>query len=556
VITTIIIMKNSSILFFLFVTFTVTVYAQKPTSYLGNWEGKISSSNAFDFTVELTNFDSDKPTFTVSNDQRIFSHSFTQKKNELISFRVNESLSFQGQLTEKGKAITGFVQSGILQYHVTLQKSGSDSFSGNWNVFMVDELKSSDLYLSIEGEVDDYQIYPILGDNRFTGTWGANYQQENETVAFSDFKTGLNFKAKLLPNAIRLNIYLGGGLVEEIDFKKSETDWIISGFTNEKSSKNNLQLNEMESLIADKTFVNTHAILISKKGKTVYEKYFDGYNANIPHDTRSASKSVSSAVVGIVKDEGLFQSVDQSIFDLIPDALQNYKTDKNVLIDIKSLLTMSSGLDANDSQRESAAAENNYQNSQNWLKTVMEASMVNEPNAHANYGSANPYLLGVAINSITEEPLALFMDEKLFQPLGISNYIIQNDDVKRPYFGGGMYLTPQDMLKFGELYLNNGKYNGKQIISEAWVRASFINYRNLENVNDRNGYGYLWWHMEYTVNGRTIKSIEARGNGGQYIFVIPELQIVVAITSGNYQSSKSQQPETIFGQYILPALMK
>jgi CubicO group peptidase (beta-lactamase class C family) len=549
-------MKNRSILLTLIMTLAVTAFAQKPVSYLGNWEGKMSNSNAFNFTVELTNFDSEKPTFTVSNDQRIFSHSFTKKKDELISFRVNESLSFQGKLTEKGRAIRGFVQSGILQYHVTLQKSGNDSFSGNWNVFMVDELKSNDFYLSVEGDDDDYQVYPILGDNRFTGTWCMGYQQDNEAVAFSDFKTGLNFEAKLLLNAIHLSVYLGGGLIDEIDFKKSETDWKTGDFTSKKANKNKLQLDEMESLISDKTFVNTHGVVVSKKGKTIYEKYFDGYNANTPHDTRSASKSLSSAVVGIAKDKGLFQSVDQSIFDFIPDDYQSFKTDEKAKIDIKSLLTMSSGLDANDSKRNSAANENTYQPTPDWLKTVLSASMINEPNTHANYGSANPFLLGIAMNSVVEEPLALFMDQNLFQPLGISNYIIQNDNVNQPYFGGGMYLTPSQMLTFGELYLNNGKHKGKQIISEAWVKSSFTNYRNLENVNDKNGYGYLWWHKEYTVNGRTIKSIEARGNGGQYIFIVPELQVVAVITSGNYQSNKSQQPEAIFEQYILPALVK
>ena len=549
-------MKNRSILLTLIMTLAVTAFAQKPVSYLGNWEGKMSNSNAFNFTVELTNFDSKKPTFTVSNDQRIFSHSFTKKKDELISFRVNESLSFQGKLTEKGRAIRGFVQSGILQYHVTLQKSGNDSFSGNWNVFMVDELKSNDFYLSVEGDDDDYQVYPILGDNRFTGTWCMGYQQNNEAVAFSDFKTGLNFEAKLLLNTIHLSVYLGGGLIDEIDFKKSETDWKTGDFTSKKANKNKLQLDEMESLISDKTFVNTHGVVVSKKGKTIYEKYFDGYNANTPHDTRSASKSLSSAVVGIAKDKGLFQSVDQSIFDFIPADYQSFKTDEKAKIDIKSLLTMSSGLDANDSKRNSAANENTYQPTPDWLKTVLSASMINEPNTHANYGSANPFLLGIAMNSVVEEPLALFMDQNLFQPLGISNYIIQNDNVNQPYFGGGMYLTPSQMLTFGELYLNNGKHKGKQIISKAWVKSSFTNYRNLENVNDKNGYGYLWWHKEYTVNGRAIKSIEARGNGGQYIFIVPELQVVAVITSGNYQSNKSQQPEAIFEQYILPALVK
>ena len=92
--------------------------------------------------------------------------------------------------------------------------------------------------------------------------------------------------------------------------------------------------------------------------------------------------------------------------------------------------------------------------------------MINSPNTKANYGSANPYLLGVAMDSVVSEPLELFIDKNLFEKLKISNYIIQTDMTGRPYFGGGMYLTSKDMLKFGELYLNKGKLNGKQIISK------------------------------------------------------------------------------------------
>jgi CubicO group peptidase (beta-lactamase class C family) len=124
----------------------------------------------------------------------------------------------------------------------------------------------------------------------------------------------------------------------------------------------------------------------------------------------------------------------------------------------------------------------------------------------------------------------------------------------RPYFGGGMYLTPKDMLKFGELYLNKGNWKSNRILSKKWVENSFKNYRNLDNVPDKNGYGYLWWHHNYQLNGKRIESIEARGAGGQYIFVIPSFKIVVVVTSGNYRNGKTQQPEKIFEEYILPNL--
>ena len=111
------------------------------------------------------------------------------------------------------------------------------------------------------------------------------------------------------------------------------------------------------------------------------------------------------------------------------------------------------------------------------------------------------------------------------------------------------------MLKFGQLYVSKGKWNGKKIVSKKWVEKSFKNYLELKNTKDKNGYGYLWWHNTYTINGKEIKSIEARGNGGQYIFVIPALKTVCVITAGNYRSTKTQQPECILENYILPSLL-
>ena len=94
-----------------------------------------------------------------------------------------------------------------------------------------------------------------------------------------------------------------------------------------------------------------------------------------------------------------------------------------------------------------------------------------------------------------------------------------------------------------------------RILSRKWIKKSFKNYRNLENVIDKNGYGYLWWHHTYEVNGKLIETVEARGAGGQYIFVVSSLKTVVVLTSGNYRNGKTQQPEMIFENYILPCLV-
>ena len=548
---------QKSILLFA-VLFSLSVTSQNMAQYTQAWEGKIENSVVFNLQVTLENLGLDNATCTISNNRNSISYPFKSKNGQQVLIPFAENFFFEGSLSANGKEINGFVKSGLLLYHLKLTKLKNNSFVGVLNLLMVDELKSKDFYLSIEnGSNDVYQAYPIFADDRFTGTWCTNFHKENDQISFSDFKTGLQFKGKLLTSEIQLEIFIGNQLITQVNLTKSTSDWIVGGFTSDYK-KSILPLTEMESLITKDSLPNTHSVLISRNGTLVYENYFNGYNPNVPHDMRSSSKSISSAIVGIAKDKRLFQNVDQSIFDFLPIRYQTQKDSLKAKIDIQSLLTMSSGLDAIDyginANPKSPAVEDSYQKSKDWTQAVLSAPMINNPNSKANYGSANPYLLGVAMDSLVSEPLELFIDTNLFQKLSISNYIIQTDLNGIPYFGGGMYLKPIDMLKFGELYLNKGKWDSKRILSKKWIESSFTNYRVLENTKDKNGYGYLWWHNTYQVNSKSIEAIEARGNGGQYIFVVPSLKVVVVITSGNYRNGKTQQPETIFKNYILPYL--
>jgi CubicO group peptidase (beta-lactamase class C family) len=551
-------MRFQNCLFLLFILLSVSVNAQDMAEYNDNWEGKIENSKTFNLNVAIENLGSENAIFKIYNSKEIINYPFNAKTNNLIKIKFSENQSFEGILSKNGKEINGFIKSGLLLYHLKLSQSDKNSFIGIWNILIVDELKSQEFYLSVEnGSNDTYEAYPIFGDNRFTGTWCNNFEKKNNVISFSDYKTGLQFKGTLLPNKIELELYLGSNLITKIALKKSTNDWKIGGFKSDKKIAI-LELNKLENLISKDSLPNTHSVLISKNGKLIYENYFDGYTQNVPHDMRSSSKSISSAIVGIAKDRSLFKNVEQSIFDFLPAKYQVLKDSLKATIDIRSLLTMSSGLDAIDyginANSKSPATEENYQRTKDWIQTILATPMINKPNTKANYGSANPYLLGIAMDSVVSEPLELFMDKNLFQKLEISNYISQADLYGNPYFGGGMYLTPKDMLKFGELYLNNGKWNSKRILSKKWITASFKNYRVLENTKDKNGYGYLWWHNTYQLNGKNIASIEARGAGGQYIFVIPSLKTVVIITSGNFRNGKTQQPEMIFENYILPNL--
>jgi len=551
-------MRFQNILFLLLILFFFSVDAQNMAEYTDSWEGKIENSKTFNLKVEIENLGFEKATLKIYNKTNIINCPFNVANVHQLNITFAENLFFKGTLSKNGKEINGFIKSGFLLYHLKLTKSKNNSFVGDWNILIVDELKSPYFYLSVEnGENNEYQAYPIFGDNRFTGTWCDNFQKENDVISFSDFKTGLQFKGKLISNKIQLGIYLGNNLITEIDLKKSTTDWKIGGFKSDQTTSI-LKLTKLEGLILNDSLPNTHSVLISRNGKLIYENYFDGYNANIPHDMRSASKSISSAIVGIAKEKLLFRSVEQSIFDFLPTKYQSLQDSLKSKINLQSLLTMSSGLDAIDyginANPKSPAVEDNYQKSKDWIQTILSTPMINKPNTKANYGSANPYLLGIAIDSLVSEPLTQFIDNNLFQKLEISNYIMFSDLNGNPYFGGGMYLTSKDMLKFGELYLNKGIWKTERILSEEWIKNSFKNYRPLENTKDKNGYGYLWWHNTYQVKGESIESVEARGAGGQYIFIIPRLKTVAVITSGNYRNGKTQQPEMIFENYIVPYL--
>ena len=547
------------ILFYSCLILSLNGISQNMSDFEGNWTGEIPNSQAFNLRIEIENFGNEKAILKLSNPKEILSFPFKAESSRFFKIQFTEDQYLEGQLNEDATVIHAFIKSGILFYHIDLHQTKTNTYKGVWNILMLDELKSSSIYLSVENaEGENFQAYPFFRDNRFTGTWCGNFQKEKDEIKFMDFKTGLRFKGKLSKDKIRLGLSLGEFYLTQIELKKSSEEWVFGSLKPEDIRwTNSLKLLALEKAILDNTLENTHSVLVSRKGEVIYENYFKGFNENISHDLRSASKSISSTIVGLAIDQGHLKNVDQTLFEFIPSSYQQHNNGLKSQIDIKSLLTMSSGLDADDyaPSGNSQASEGQYQNSANWLETVLKAKMVNPPNVEANYGSANPFLLGLILDSVLEEQLELYMDKMLFQKLGISNYIIQSDLEGKPYFGGGIYMTGRDMIKFGELYLLDGQYKKEKVLSKEWVQSSFANYRKLENVPEKNGYGYLWWHHSYKASEKIYKSIEARGNGGQYIFIIPDLDLVVAITSANFRNGKTQQPELILEKYILPYLV-
>lgn len=558
-----------------FLSFFSSCAQQSMTDYVGNWEGTLPNLDAFNLSLTLKDLSSNSYIITITNTKTLFNKKLKSTSNDHIQISIDDYIHFNLRFQNDKNELTGFVNAGRLMYQVNLRKTKDNTYTGTWNPLMTNNnLQSDSILLSIDKNEDEMlTAYPFIGDQRFSGFWADDFIQKNNLLSFRCLKTGLKFRSILSKDEIQLEILLGNIFVTETNLKRLETDWkpIITSIEQNQNTNKPQQLNDgwtttnlnevdinqtkLDQLIKKirhtKVYENTHSILIAKRDKLVFETYFDGYNHHIPHDLRSASKSISSAIIGIAIDDKVIENVDQKLYEFVPKAYQYTKNPLKSKITIKDLLTMSSGLDVNK-----MAGEGNYQESNNWLKTVLESPMIKDPGTYTDYGSANPFLLGVILNERLDKPLELYMDEKLFAPLGIRNYINQTEDTETtPYFGGGMHLTSRDMLKFGQLYLNKGTWKEKRIISENWIEESFKKLTRLQDQKEKNEYGYLWWHYTYTIDGKVINSIEARGAGGQYIFVIPELESVIVVTSGNFRNGKTRQPEKILEDYILPAII-
>ncbi|MEO1021564.1 MAG: serine hydrolase [Bacteroidota bacterium] len=546
------------------------------TEHTGNWTGTLPEKDSFQFSVSVSDLGSNRYRLVIANTNILSDRILTSSGTDNIELLSSDGLYLNLHKNETNAALEGFIRSGRLIFGITLQNVIERTYEGTWNPFMFnDGLISDDIMLYYE-ETDDsgFVAYPSFGDHRFRGAWASGFIRKDNMLFFTDDNTGFNFRATVPGDRISLEILLGDALITSTELVYSGEEWnpttdpvAIHQNTGTPSRLDDewpvanitdvsIREDELLRLISDVhtgELVNTHSVLIARRGQLVFETYFNGFNAHIPHDLRSASKSISSAVIGTAIDDGIIKNVDQKLYDFLPESFDYTRDHLKSEITLDHLLTMSSGLDVNG-----LASEGYYQstdNTKSWLTAVLEAPMIHEAGTYTDYGSANPFLLGIVLHEQLELPLETYMHENLFSPLGIRNYVVQTDDTNEiPYFGGGMFMTPRDMLKFGQLYLDKGTWNGKRVLSEQWVEESFKKRVQLQDTRDKNEYGYQWWHDTYRVNGKGIDAIEARGAGGQFIFVIPELETVVAITSGNFRNRKGNQPRDILEKYILPAI--
>lgn len=327
--------------------------------------------------------------------------------------------------------------------------------------------------------------------------------------------------------------------------------WPTDGWrasTPEAQGIDSAKLDEMFKYI-EKSKFDIHSILIVKNGYMVTEAYYYPYKKEYKHIINSAAKSITSALVGLALEDGYIKSTDQEVVDIFPDMdIANMDTRKKSMT-IKNLLMMTAGLEWNE---EGAYGSPGDSNTQMWaapdqLQYLLDKPMKEEPGRSFYYNSGASHVLSAIVQKTSGKTSFNYATERIFKPLGIFN-ISWGIDKQGIYSGSSrIFIKSEDLAKYGYLYLNKGKWEGNQLIPEAWIEESTKKQIDTpRGLAGRYGYGYQWWQNKFG-------GYSARGFAGQYLFVVPEHNLV-AVFTGGLAPANFYRPEELMDKYIIPAI--
>lgn len=317
------------------------------------------------------------------------------------------------------------------------------------------------------------------------------------------------------------------------------------------------------------TNANVHGVVIVRGGKLVFEQYFAGYDepwggdagryefrATTLHDMRSFTKSVVSLLLGIALDRKLIANIDEPVTKFLPEYADVTAAGWDG-ITLRHLLTMSSGMqwdenlpwnDKND--------EWHLVNDPDPLRYVVQKPIVFDPGTFFTYNGGGTGLLAKVIEKASGQRIDVFADEALFKPLGVHDWQLKDYRNGTPATASGLRLRPRDAAKIGQLVLDGGEWQGRRIVSAAWI-ADSIKPR-LQALGLFGGlfyYGYQWWIGRTLVDQREVKWVAGQGLGGQRLIIVPEDQLVMMVTQGLYANGRQGQATLdLLANVVLPAV--
>jgi CubicO group peptidase (beta-lactamase class C family) len=326
------------------------------------------------------------------------------------------------------------------------------------------------------------------------------------------------------------------------------------------------RLGQMEGVIKAGEFRAITSVLIARQGKIAYEHYFDGDGVNGLRNTRSATKTITGMLIGAAIDRHLIPSIDAPVLDYLRDKLplKNPDARKNE-ITIEDFLTMSSLLECDDENSFSRGNEERMYLVEDWAKFTLDLPIRGFPDWQTkpkdspygrswSYCTAGATTLGVVLERAVMKPVPDFANQVLFAPLGISSLKWQFQPVGTAMTGGGLQLRSRDLVKLGQLYLDDGIWSSHRVLSSEWVKKSLSPHAH---AREDTNYGYLWWLQTFHSKGGSLRSFGMYGAGGNKVLVFPDETLVVVVTTTNYRvQSAAALTDKLIVDYILEAVTK
>jgi CubicO group peptidase (beta-lactamase class C family) len=314
---------------------------------------------------------------------------------------------------------------------------------------------------------------------------------------------------------------------------------------------------------------NLHGVVVVRHGQLVFEQYFTGpdrrwgsslgdvtFRAETLHDMRSITKSIVSLLYGIAQAQDKVASVERPLLSFFPE-LADLRTDPaRMKILVKHALTMTMGTewkeslaweDPNNDERQMEVVADRY-------RYILDRPLVAAPGERWNYNGGATAVIAKLVSRETDRPLLEFAKEQLFGPLGITEVEWITDQTGEPVAAWGLRLRPRDLAKIGQLVLQRGRWGEQQVVPEAWIDEATA--PQAQPTDPLLRYGYQWWLAASNFGDAQTPWIAGFGRGGQRLFILPDLDLVVVVTAGNYRDPEQWRlPNAILNQFVLPALV-
>jgi CubicO group peptidase (beta-lactamase class C family) len=304
----------------------------------------------------------------------------------------------------------------------------------------------------------------------------------------------------------------------------------------EKAGFNRDSINALDDFIDNHKQRDYRGLMVIKNNKLAIEYYYNSFGRNHIHDIRSAGKSVTALLLGVAIQEGYIQNLNQKVYSLFSKEKYPLINEDFKKVKLIHLLNMVSGLDADSDDSTTPGNAGKWIGEEEWVSYLLSIPLARKPNKKWIYADINAVLIGAVIEEKSGMSLKEFANEKVFKPLGIKEYYWYTNASNQTGGAGNLYISALDFAKLGLLVANKGEWGNKQLADANYInRLINENSTAIGNYNSlADGYGLFWYKSKRKFGNKTVEYLWASGNGGNHLVIVPEKEMVIALTSGAY----------------------